>query len=426
MRKERRNKRYYILGILIAFGVVAFAERKNLINFNIEDAQQLISGIKENASEVSKKAKEEFSDKSNKDTQGNEIKDADANKAKESEAAETESQETLESISEVERYAYSCLSEDEKKVYEEWVDILENQKTEVEVSTLKPDVIEKAYRYVLSDYPGFFWVNGYSYVEHKLFDQTTKIVVEPEYTMSSEERQTKQAAIDAKVNEYLGGISADSSDYDKMKYIYDSLTTKVVYNTNAQDNQNICSVFLNGESVCQGYAYATQYLLQKLNIPCVTVTGTALGEGHAWNLVKLDGEYYYVDTTWGSNSNQEEYANQINYAYFCMTTSELSLTHQPSDLFPLPECTATQNNYFVREGYYFDTNDTALFDDFIYNAYENQQSTICLKFANQELYESFRSYYIDESHIFDCIGDTTSIHYLEDNVHNVLTFYCQM
>lgn len=323
-------------------------------------------------------------------------------------------------------YAYSYLSQEEKTVYGELLDMFMKHEAEVEVSTLEPDTIERAYRYLVSDYPGLFWVSGYSYVQHKLWNETTKIVIDPEYTMTQEERQEKQGLIDAKAEEYLRGISSEASDYEKMKYIYDCLTTNVIYNQNAPDNQNICSVFLTGETVCQGYAYATQYLLQKLNIPCVTVTGTALGEGHAWNLVQLDGDYYYVDTTWGSNSNQEEYANQINYAYFCITTEEMKLTHQPSDLFPLPECTATQNNYFMKEGHYFDTYDTAVFDQFLKQSYEQQQTNVCLKFADKELYDSFRNYYIGESHIFDCVGNTTSIHYLEDEVHNVLTFYFQM
>ncbi|RDU22051.1 hypothetical protein DWV06_16085 [Anaerosacchariphilus polymeriproducens] len=406
MRRKRNKIRYYVSVVIIILCVFTIVENKKLINSKLEDVWTILQDtIVENES---KKVIEK-----SKDT------------TKKSEIEETKSNKSKKTIGEIERYAYSYLNKEEKKVYMEWVDILLEHKTKVEVSTLDPDIIEKAYRYVLSDYPGMFWVNGYSYVEHKLFNKTTKVVVEPEFTMTKEERQVKQKQIDAKVNEYLSGISQESSDYEKMKYVYDSLTTKVVYNKNAKDNQNICSVFLNGESVCQGYAYATQYLLQKLNIPCVSVTGTALGEGHAWNLVKLDGQYYYVDTTWGSNSNQKEYANQVNYAYFCLTSAEMSLTHQPSGLFPLPECTATQNNYFVKEGYYFESFETSVLSKFIQTAYESQQNAICLKFANKELYESFRKYYIEESHIFDCIGQTTSIRYLEDNVHNVLTFYRQ-
>ena len=38
---------------------------------------------------------------------------------------------------------------------------------------------------------------------------------------------------------------------------------------------SIYSVLVNGESVCAGYARTTQYLLERLNVFCTYVTGTA-------------------------------------------------------------------------------------------------------------------------------------------------------
>lgn len=116
--------------------------------------------------------------------------------------------------------------------------------------------------------------------------------------MTDAERMDMQAQIDETVSQILAGIDAQAPDYDKAKYVFDYLASNVAYSTGAPDNQNIISVFVNGETVCQGYAAATQYLLEKLDIPCAVVAGTADGQSHAWNLVKLDGEYYYIDTTW--------------------------------------------------------------------------------------------------------------------------------
>lgn len=49
--------------------------------------------------------------------------------------------------------------------------------------------------------------------------------------------------------------------------------------------------------VCQSYAFALKYLCDEANIPCTVVTSST----HMWNLVKLNGKWYIVDTTWNDN-----------------------------------------------------------------------------------------------------------------------------
>ena len=85
------------------------------------------------------------------------------------------------------------------------------------------------------------------------------------------------------------------------------------YDESAPDNQNIYSIFVNRQSVCAGYSKATQYLLEQLGVFCTYVTGkTTEGGNHAWNLVKCNGDYYYVDTTWGDPVFQQEEGEDIS------------------------------------------------------------------------------------------------------------------
>ena len=80
--------------------------------------------------------------------------------------------------------------------------------------------------------------------------------------------------------------------------------TYVIDNTEyviSDDDQSIAGAFWKKQAVCAGYAGAVQYLLERLDIPCIYVEGDAANstQGHAWNIVELNGQYYYVDATNG-------------------------------------------------------------------------------------------------------------------------------
>lgn len=114
---------------------------------------------------------------------------------------------------------------------------------------------------------------------------------------------------------------------------------------------------MNGKAVCEGYARAIAYLMQKSGIECseaaghVTKNGTndKNGGAHAWNIIRIDGEYYYMDSTWDDDSNtiQTVKHEDFGYDYFCITSEELLRTRR-SDLCPvdMPICSAVSANYY--------------------------------------------------------------------------------
>ena len=61
-----------------------------------------------------------------------------------------------------------------------------------------------------------------------------------------------------------------------------------------------------GRSVCTGYARTFQALCDGLGLDCWTVNGYQDGAGHAWNMVRLDGEILYVDCTFGDTGGRPE------------------------------------------------------------------------------------------------------------------------
>ena len=70
--------------------------------------------------------------------------------------------------------------------------------------------------------------------------------------------------------------------------------------SNWDGNQNLEGALLEGVTVCAGFSKALCYLLNKVGIECKFVAGKCNSEDsedHAWNLVNIDGELYYVDST---------------------------------------------------------------------------------------------------------------------------------
>ncbi|MCX4320229.1 MAG: hypothetical protein OSJ44_10935 [Lachnospiraceae bacterium] len=321
-------------------------------------------------------------------------------------------------------YAYSTLDEETRIVYDEVLDAILSHEEEVSVSTVDTKILENAYKAVCADYGGLFWVSGYVYTQYTRGGKLVGMDFTPKYTMSHEERIGIQEQIDDSVEELLAGISVSNSDYEKAKYVFEILIQNVDYDASMENNQNIISVFLSRATVCQGYACATQYLLNKLGVPSTIVTGMAEGESHAWNLVRLDGNYYYMDTTWGNSrylDDSSQIEKYVNYSYLAVTSEEISRTHVLDSSFPLPECTSMENNYFVREGKYFTEWNPENVGSLFAQAWSQGGGGMAVKFSSPELYQQAIQYFIADQHIADYCEKISSIYYLEDPEQYVLT-----
>ena len=330
-------------------------------------------------------------------------------------------------------YAFGKLSEEGQEVYLEIFGALTEFKENVRLSTCDKDLIAGVFQCVLNDHPEIFYVEGYSYTEYTLGDILKKITFTGSYCFSQEEAAEKQKQIDNYVNQCLAGMRPDADEYEKVKYIYEYLIHHTDYDASARDSQNICSVFLEHRSVCQGYAKATQYLLNRAGVFATLVLGQVVGgEGHAWNLVRIDGEYYYVDTTWGDASYQAvgggdypvEKIPTINYDYLAVTTEQMEQTHTPDNVVELPLCTAIDANYYVREGAYFTKWDEEKIEKIFTDSYEKGEAYVTLKCEGAEVYQQMRETLIGQQGIFrylDCPDKAVS--YVENEKQYSLSFW---
>ncbi len=347
---------------------------------------------------------------------------------------EQSEEESIEETEQTEQtglyYGYSVISPKQQNLYREIYRALTDCEEYVEVSTLKTEELNYVFNCVMNDHPELFYVDGYQYKKYSVGDVVTKLYFYGNYTMRSAQIEQYKVRIEQRVSEILDILPDTTDEYEIAKAAYEYIINETQYDLEAENNQNICSVLFNKRSVCQGYAKTYQYLLQKKGIQAVLITGTANQDGHAWNLVKINGKYYYVDVTWGDASyilsdNQENTSvPPINYDYLLVTTEDICETHQIDELYVLPECTATEDNYYVREGlflsYYDETKLATIFE----KAYEANNNYVTIKCLDDLIYEDVREKLMDEQRVFEFIkGQGEQITYTENKQQRTISFW---
>jgi hypothetical protein len=120
---------------------------------------------------------------------------------------------------------------------------------------------------------------------------------------------------------------------------YDRLAVKNV-TTYASMDEVTTEALAKRMGVCSHYAQLFNALANEADIPSLVVTGYVKSETeiykipHAWNALKLDGDWYLFDPTWGSgyvDGNTDVYRNEFSEKYFKIPPSEIIKTHMPFD-----------------------------------------------------------------------------------------------
>ena len=301
-------------------------------------------------------------------------------------------QESLLKNEAAEFYYYSQMDETEQAIYDAYLmcaaDPTTTENTVVVNIPVDPATREfaekdfRAFHGMLYDHPELFWL--YNGTEAKISLSAPKeqpgngmYQVYFYYKEPYEDFEDKMNAFNDAAEEFMEEIDLSASDAEIAKQIHDKLIDMVTYDTPVMTDttkagfRNLAHTAYGAlvedsdgnahHAVCDGYSQAYVYLLQQAGIDATVIAGiagssTANSVGHAWSIVKLDGDWYEVDVTWddaGSLDEQvesfkavdpysygyyrealddTEYRNKVEH-YFCNLTTEEIENYKVDDYF---------------------------------------------------------------------------------------------
>lgn len=112
-----------------------------------------------------------------------------------------------------------------------------------------------------------------------------------------------------KLKEVMESLDLDGkTDYEKCKAIrewigknvkYDREFVKDAANCPRKNAHDMTGAILDGYAVCDGYAFLFHYMANAAGLLTLIEEGYQISSGlqHAWNLVRIDGTFYYTDNT---------------------------------------------------------------------------------------------------------------------------------
>ncbi len=297
-----------------------------------------------------------------------------------------------------ERYGYSTLNDEEKKLYDDIVAGIEGLKYKIcDEDDYTLEEWSKIYGLVYMQEPRLFYMNAKLKVG-KLFY----------LTKDAEAINEMQRSIDAVADKLVEEANGKSTTFEKLLVFHDYLVLNSTFELKDEItnyNATIYNAFGSGEAQgniqCAGYAKAMQYLCDKAGITSMVVTGeTNKGQTHAWNVVDIDGKWYNLDATWDDPILSTPNYKNIRYKYFLIPDSGIhNITHmhvgqkQLSNgnyitYFTPPACTDTDMTYFAQKGIVysdFESADAALRAE-IERAAKDGSRTAEIAVSSKELY----------------------------------------
>lgn len=192
--------------------------------------------------------------------------------------------------------------------------------------------IDDAYEAMRRSTPEVFWLDGYSL---QCISQTGRIwELEPSYRIDRDEAARLLAEMEERSRPLIDALSQLPAPEQRVQAAHNALILNAVYSdTGDPFEYTAVGALVRGKAVCSGLAYAFKYLMDRLEVPCLIVRGTAAStpswddpERHSWNLVELDGRWTHVDVTYDLGFSPAK--RYPHLAYLGVSDEEIAPTHK--------------------------------------------------------------------------------------------------
>jgi len=150
--------------------------------------------------------------------------------------------------------------------------------------------------------------------------------IDYEVTVDYALTQNQTNRVEKKVKQIVQKMPKNWSDDKKVRYVNDYIVRHTAYKLKSKESPYTpYSILFNREGVCEGYALTAYLLLRAADVEVRYIAGHAGGGLHAWNMVKLKGEWYHLDTTW--NDPIPNRPDEVQEDYLLVSDETLSKDH---------------------------------------------------------------------------------------------------
>lgn len=245
-------------------------------------------------------------------------------------------------------YRNQLKKDEQKKAYDYILSKTEAMESPISLEGLKTrmdyDEFFLIWYSVLIDNPQIFTVDDTKIGDIKYNKDGTVRSFSVYYHYDKKDLPKMKIAYEKAIAEALKVINPYMTDYQKELALHNWVCRHICYDDRIGD-KSACSysAIVDGLAVCEGYAEAFTELLHRAGIEAATVYGFILpgkessDNSHAWNIVRIDGKWYYVDVTWDDTS-------PISYDYFNLTTAQMGVDHK-NGIGTFPLCNSKEASY---------------------------------------------------------------------------------